>query len=146
MREQLEALRHQPAPEQIEAPRHQPTPERPVEVVEPPAEHADRPEPEPAPATRVFTLQGLVRRADGQHVFWLNQVNNLDGVTTVTGAEVRVHRAGPTGVPIYLPQSAGIVVLRAGQSYDMAGGRIYDAFETITEVMPNEHHETFTNE
>jgi len=82
-----------------------------------------------ADEARVYTLKGLVRRPDGHHVVWLNRGNTLDGSSTVDGAGVELKKAGRKGVPIRLPGDAGRVVLKPGQSYDLATGERYDVFE-----------------
>jgi len=78
---------------------------------------------------RVYTLKGLVRRPDGRHVLWLNQGNTLAGPTTAEGAYVEVKNTGRGGVLIRLPGNAGRVVLKPGQSYDAATGKLYDIIE-----------------
>ncbi|MFH1216375.1 MAG: hypothetical protein V1706_07735 [Pseudomonadota bacterium] len=79
--------------------------------------------------SRVYTLKGLVRRADGRHVVWLNEGSTLTGSITAEGAYVEVKSAGSGAVQILLPDDAGRVVLKPGQSFDTATGKIYDVID-----------------
>lgn len=112
----------------LENVRHHRSPEALSPDLEVPSEAAEE-NPEPAEAAGVYTLKGLVRRADGRHVVWLNDGNTLAGPTTAEGAYVEVKNAGRGGVPIRLPGNAGRVVLKPGQSYDAATGQLFDIIE-----------------
>jgi hypothetical protein len=115
-RARLETFRHHRTPEALS-----PDSEVSSEVAE---ENSDLPG-----EARVYTLKGLVRRPDGRHVVWLNQGNTLAGPTTAEGAYVEVNNTGRGGVLIRLPGNAGRVVLKPGQSYDAATGKLYDIIE-----------------
>lgn len=124
-RERLETYRHQRTPEVFS-----PDSEVSIEVAEE--------KPETIGEARVYMLKGLVRRPDGRHVAWLNSGNTLAGPTTAEGAYVEVKNMGRGGVQVRLPGNAGMVVLKPGQSYDAATGKLFDIIDKGPVTVPEE--------
>ncbi len=81
--------------------------------------------PRVAPA-RDVTINGMVRRSDGESVVWVNgkplQGRSEDGLSVVPA------RTHPGSVIVHLPQGGPPVELKVGQNVDVSSGTISDSF------------------
>lgn len=81
----------------------------------------------PAPDVRV---NGVVLRSGGPDASWINgRIVTFGGVTS-DGVRVETGGTGEPSVRILLPGSARTVRLKPGQTIDVVGGRVLEAYET----------------
>lgn len=109
-RAQLEQARRAPPPPVAAQPAAEET------VPEPPPPLADVPQ---------IVVNGVLQRADGRSVAWINGMSTLSGDFASQHFEVRVR--GPGAVDLDLPEHLPDVTLKPGQSYVPEEGRILDA-------------------
>jgi len=80
------------------------------------------------PASAVITLNGLVQRSQGKTTVWVNNIPQR-GDESHQGVIVFTAEATPRHIPLKLPNSGRIVVLKAGQTINTANGAIHDAYQ-----------------
>ena len=87
---------------------------------------------EPAPDN--FTLNGVIKRSDGQHIVWINQRAFSDRSSE---ERVSVSREKNSGrYTVQLPYSDKRIQLKVGQSMDAASGKIEEAYRNKTATNP----------
>lgn len=77
------------------------------------------------PSPRTMTLDGVVRRSDGETTVWVNGAPVESG----TGrSDVTVHRVERNSVGIRLPDTGRSVRIKVGQTVEATSGRVEDSF------------------
>lgn len=79
-----------------------------------------------APPPKIMTLNGVVRRNDGQTTVW---VNNRPIHERFGDAEISAGSIGREGVGITLPTSGRQVRLRVGQTVDATSGKVAESYD-----------------
>ena len=86
--------------------------------------------PEPISTAQHLTVNGIVRRSDGQSAVWLNQLQQSG-----SGIAVLSSRNQTGAVRLRLP-SGKSVAMKAGQTFDMEQGIIREGYEGATGPIP----------
>lgn len=79
-----------------------------------------------APPPKIMTLNGVVRRNDGQTTVW---VNNRPIHERFGDAEISAGSIGREGVGITLPTSGRQVRLKVGQTVDATSGKVAESYD-----------------
>lgn len=79
-----------------------------------------------APPPKMMTLNGIVRRSDGQTTVW---VNSKPLHERFGDAEIRAGTIAREGVGINLPASGRQVRLKVGQTVDATSGKVAESYE-----------------
>lgn len=83
------------------------------------------------PSVGGVTLNGVVIRSGGQHSVWVNGRNTLEGGQLSQGIKVDMGRIAPDRpVIIHLPETDQPLHLKPGQTYQVTGNQILEAYET----------------
>ncbi len=80
------------------------------------------------PASATITLNGLVQRAQGKTTVWVNGTPQREG-DPQRSVVVFIAKATAEHIPLKLPNSGRIVVLKAGQTVTVPNGDIRDAYQ-----------------
>lgn len=79
-----------------------------------------------APPPKIMTLNGVVRRNDGQTTVW---VNNRPIHERFGDAEISAGSIGREGVGVTLPASGRQVRLKVGQTVDATSGKVAESYD-----------------
>jgi len=94
----------------------------------PPAEVARSAEPPRPPAPRYVTVNGVVRRSDGESVVWINN-KPVQGSGAEDGLLVSPARGRPPGhVTVRVPQSGRSIDVKVGQQVELNSGAVQEAY------------------
>lgn len=88
-------------------------------------EAASRPK---APRPRSVTVQGVVRRSDGESTVWING-KPVEG-STADGLKVRVTAGQGGAVIVHEPRKGQTLRLKVGQHADIVTGRVQEGYES----------------
>jgi len=100
---------------------------KPVETL--PEMAPDIVEPEPELIRPVITVDGYVRRSDGEATVWVNGENNYDGDLARSYIDPAATRLRGTRVTVVPVDTAAAVLLKPGQSYDPNAATATDLYQ-----------------
>lgn len=92
---------------------------------------------EQQPQRQNITVNGMVRRSDGQVTVWVN--NKAQQPNQPQGIQVIHDKTNPAGVNLKLPFAGDQVKLKIGQSLDPASGRIEEGYHRKPDVLELPH-------
>ncbi len=87
-----------------------------------------------APPPKMVTLNGIVRRSDGETTVW---VNNKPLHERFGDAEINAGSIAREGVGINLPASGKQVRLKVGQTVDATSGQVAESYDHRTQPTPS---------
>jgi hypothetical protein len=109
-RARLDDLRHRPPPPPVEVAKPEPPP--------------------PPPGPRYVTVNGVVRRSDGESTVWLNN-KPVRGQRTESGLVVAPARGQPPGhVTVRVAETGRSVDVKVGQQLEVNSGAVQEAYRT----------------
>jgi hypothetical protein len=115
-RARLDDLRHRPPP--------------------PPVEIAKPEQPLPAPGPRYVTVNGVVRRSDGESTVWLNN-KPVRGQQAEQGLLVAPTRGQPPShVTVRVPETGRSVDVKVGQQLEVNSGSVQETYRQAREPEP----------
>ena len=115
-RARLDELRHSPPAQRAETVKAQPPP--------------------PPPAPRYVTVNGVVRRSDGESTIWLNN-QPVQGQQPADGLVASPARGqSPSHVTVRVPQSGRSIDVKVGQQVEVNSGAVREAYRAPAAAQP----------
>jgi hypothetical protein len=106
---------------------------KPPEKIIKPSEKGDEEasaESAPVASLPIVTIHGFVKRSDGKSTVWVNG-KPMQEKSSSKDLEVGRLQGNTNQVPIKIPSTGQTVILKAGQSYDPASGKMADSLRDL---------------
>ena len=100
-----------------------------------PATAAAAPAPVAEPASQVVTYGGIVRRSDGRSTLWINN-RPVDEKEALSGAGLKGRVRADGAVSLQIPERAGTIDIKVGQSVELQSGRVAEGRKPAPEAKP----------